>query len=302
MTRIDIVIPCAGRVPDLLRLLQSLHQSCAPSLAQHCASITVTDDRHTAALAKQVHQAHPAVNYVAGPARGPAVNRNHGARQGSAEWILFLDDDCYLEADLLQAYLQQLAATPQADVLEGAIHAVGPRPNGNHHAPLNTTGGQLWSCNVLVRRSVFEAVGGFDEDFPFACMEDCDLLERFKAHGAAIVFAAQAVVFHPWRSISEREVTRQIISHAIYAHKHPAFARGFGALHLLRALRGRMRLYASGRPSSIPLSKYRTVGYDLAAPVAVYAVMRLAPLRQALWRRFRNTPPQLQPQPPPESA
>ncbi len=291
MNRIDIVIPCAGRVHDLLQLLQSLHESCAVSLSNRCASITVTDDRHTAALDERLSQAFPGVRYVAGPARGPAVNRNNGARQGQAEWILFLDDDCYLQTDLLQAYLQKLAASPQADVLEGAIHAVGPRPNGNHHAPLNTTGGALWSCNIMVRRSVFEAVQGFDEDFPFACMEDCDLRERLAAHPATLVFAERAVVFHPWRSISEREVTRQIISHAIYAHKHPAFVSGWSLLHLLRTLRGRMRLYASGSFASIPLNKYRTVAYDFFAPLAVFAVIRLAPLRRALWNRYRNFGP-----------
>lgn len=292
MTRIiDIVIPCAGRAHDLLRLLASIHERCAESLPRLCASITVTDDRSTEALRDEVRRRFPAVNYVAGPARGPAVNRNHGSTFGSAQWLLFLDDDCYLQADLLQAYARRMAAHPRADVIEGAIHAVGERPNGNHHAPLNTTGGVLWSCNLLVRRGVFQAVGRFDEEFPFACLEDCDLAERLKAHRASIVFADDAVVYHPWRSVSEREVSRAIISHAIYAHKHPAFARSFNFMHLLRALRGRVRQYRLGRFSSIPWAKYRTVALDLIAPVAVYAVMRVAPLRRALWNRYRNRLP-----------
>lgn len=292
MIRIDIVIPCAGRAQDLLRLLGSIHQACAESLPLLCASITVTDDRHSEALGRQVGAAFPQVRYVAGPARGPAVNRNHGAGFGSAEWILFLDDDCYLETDLLRAYVRRLADVPGLDVLEGAIHAVGARPNGNHHAPLNTSGGYLWSCNLLVNRHVFEAVGRFDEDFPFACLEDCDLRDRLVGHGAAILFVDDAVVFHPWRSISEREVSRQIVSHAIYAHKHPEFVRDWNLRHLLRALRGRWRLYRLGRFASIPWSKYRTVVYDLLAPLAVYAVLRIGPLRRAVWERWRNRRPE----------
>lgn len=291
MTRIDIVIPCAGRAHDLLRLLASIHALCAESLPRLCASITVTDDRYTEALRDEVRSRFCAVDYVAGPSRGPAANRNHGSTLGSAEWLLFLDDDCYLQADLLQTYAARIKAYPQADVVEGAIHAVGERPNGNHHAPLNTTGGVLWSCNLLVKRSVFEAVGGFDEEFPFACLEDCDLAERLKVHRALIVFADDAVVYHPWRSVSEREVSRAIISHAIYAQKHPAFARSFDFMHLLRTLRGRVRQYRLGRFSSIPRVKYRTVAFDLIAPVVVYAVMRVAPLRRALWNRYRNRLP-----------
>lgn len=288
MSGIDIVIPCAGRGDDLMRLLASLYAECAPSIALHVESITVTDDRHTEALRDRVRAAFPSVRYVAGPARGPAVNRNHGAAVGDAKWVLFLDDDCYVAGDLLGAYVKRIGAAPQAEVFEGAIHAVGERPNGNHHAPLNTTGGLLWSCNLLIGRRVFDAVGRFDEEFPFACLEDCDLMLRLKASRAAIEFAADAVVFHPWRSISEKEVSRAIISHAIYGQKHPEFVAGWTLLHLMRALLGRTHLYRAGRFSSIPWGKYRTVGFDVIAPVAVYAVMRVAPLRRMLWKRYRN--------------
>lgn len=291
MIRIDIVIPCAGRADDLVRLLASIHAHCAASLPGLCASIVTSDDRPSEALRVRIGNLFPHVRYVVGPSRGPAMNRNHGAALGQAEWILFLDDDCYLKGDLLQAYAQRIAAAPEVDVLEGAIHEVGPRPNGNHHAPLNTTGGYLWSCNLLLRRSVFEAVGRFDEEFPFACLEDVDLRERLKAQLARIVFAADAVVYHPWRSVSERELSRQIISHAIYAHKHPGFGGSWGVLQLLRMLWGRVRQYRLGRFSSIPWNKYRTVGYDLIAPLALCVVIRWAPLRHLLWNRYRNRHP-----------
>lgn len=288
MNHVDIVIPCAGRVNDLLRLLDTIHSACAASLPRHCASITVTDDRHTQALYDQVKARFPAVNYVAGPARGPAVNRNHGAAIGRAPWILFLDDDCFVQSDLLGAYALRIEAAPEVDVFEGAIHPVGPRPNGNHHAPLNLTGGHLWSCNLLLRRQVFERVGRFDEDFPFACLEDCELRERLKARQASIAFADDAVVYHPWRSITEKEVSRQIISHAIYAHKHPPFVRSWSLVHLLRALRGRVRQYRLGRFASIPRDRYRTVGFDFIAPALVYAVVRVPSLRRLIWNRHRN--------------
>ena len=287
---IDIVIPSAGRLPDLQRLLRSLYSCCGASMPGGVASITVTDDRYTAAEAEQLAAEFPGVRYIGGPARGPAANRNHGARQGQAAWVLFLDDDCYLESDLLQAYRDQAAQNPQCDVLEGAIHPVGPRPNGNHHAPLNLQGGCLWSCNMMVRRQMLQRVGGFDEQFPFACMEDVDLRERLQAASAQVGFAPGAVVFHPWRSISELELTRQIISHAIYAAKHPAFAKSWTPLHALRMVKGRLRLYAAGGFGTIPWAKYRTVAYDLAAPFALLAVTRVAPLRSSVHQRYRNNP------------
>jgi hypothetical protein len=58
--------------------------------------------------------------------------------------------------ELGATYCACIAALPVIDLFEGAIHPVGERPNGNHHAPINTTGGYLWSCNLLapLRRSV----------------------------------------------------------------------------------------------------------------------------------------------------
>ncbi len=286
--RIDIVIPSAGRPVDLLQLLHSLHEQCAASLPGMAASITVTDDRHSPALAAQLRDRYAQVSYVPGPARGPAANRNHGASHGSAEWILFLDDDCYLQCDLLQAYALQTQVHPQPSVIEGAIHSVGERPNGNHHAPLNVTGGFLWSCNMLVQRRGFESIGRFDEQFPFACMEDVDLRERLKDRGDAIVFAPDAIVLHPWRSISEREVSRQIISHAIYADKHREFARVWTLRHVARMIRTRLRLYTGGGFSTIPWSKYRTVALDLVAPMILCVVARVPPIRRSLSTRYRN--------------
>jgi GT2 family glycosyltransferase len=119
-------------------------------------------------------------------------------------------------------------------------------------------------------------------------MEDVDFRERLLAAQARVVFARAAAVYHPWRSIAEREVTKQIISHAIYAEKHKPFADQWRFIHLLRAMRGRARLYSSGRPSTIPLQKYRVVAYDILAPVIAYAVIRLRPLRRVVHQRYRN--------------
>ena len=143
----------------------------------------------------------------------------------------------------------------------------------------------------MIRRTTFEALGRFDEEFPFACMEDCDLMARLTARRAAVVWAEDAAVRHPWRSLSEREVSRQIISHAIYAQKHPEFARSFDLRHLARAMRGRLRQYLAPGTARIPAAKYRSVGFDFVAPLAVYAVTHVAPLRRLLWSRYRNRLP-----------
>ncbi|HNV72975.1 MAG TPA: glycosyltransferase, partial [Candidatus Ozemobacteraceae bacterium] len=70
-------------------------------------------------------------------------------------------------------------------------------------APVNTTGGLLWSCNFAVKRSVFILVGGFDENFRFAHLEDVDLRIRLQQHGYRMAFVPQAVVHHPPRPFDD---------------------------------------------------------------------------------------------------
>lgn len=158
--------------------------------------IIVSDDAgHTnGALVREF----PAVRFISGPRRGPAANRNAGARAAAGEWLLFCDDDCLPEPNLLEVYFQR-TRTSGCDVIEGAILADRPRRHPFEESPINDVGGNLWSCNFAIRRRVFWTVGGFDERFPAPAGEDAELCYRLKKAGILIHYAPDAVVIHPWR-------------------------------------------------------------------------------------------------------
>ncbi len=280
---IDIVIPSAGRPAELLTLLQALGCGADPAAAG-VASITVSDDRHSAALASRLRAHWPAVRYRAGPARGPAANRNHAATRGRAAWLLFLDDDCIPAAGLVAHYRAAMAAQPQIGVFQGAILPLGPRPDAGHHAPINQHGGDLVTCNFAIRRDLFERLGGFDERFPHS-LEDCDLAARMDHDGVAVAFAPAAAVNHPWRRPTVAELQRQILGHAIMADKHPAFVSDWTLIDLLRKMRGRLRQYGSGNLAPVPPRYWGLAALDFSMPLATHATVRLAPLRRAILRR-----------------
>lgn len=288
MIQIDVVIPSAGRADDLLRLLDSLAAQGDELLRDHVQSITVSDDRYRVETGRRVHERHPHVRYVRGPARGPAANRNRGAAVGVAPWILFLDDDCYARPGLIQAYLAAAADVQVLDYLEGAIEAEGPRPSANHHAPLNPDGGRLWACNFLIRRARFVAMGGFDERFPHAALEDCEIHQRLELDGARGRFVASAAVVHPWRSLSEVEITRQIIGHAIMAEKHPSFGSQWSWMNLLRMIKGRAINVRDGGFAAVPADKLRTQAYFAIAPFLMFLAVHAGPLRRHLVARHAN--------------
>jgi GT2 family glycosyltransferase len=84
-------------------------------------------------------------------------------------------------------------------VYEGRTTCDGGFGSPLYHAPVNETGGRLWSCNFMVSAGVFARVGGFDEGFPFPHMEDQDLRLRLAAAGERTTFVPAAVVNHPPR-------------------------------------------------------------------------------------------------------
>jgi glycosyltransferase involved in cell wall biosynthesis len=281
---VDIVIPSAGRPLALLALLEALFAHGAEGLAAGQARLIVSDDRADAELGAQLRARWPGLRYVAGPGRGPAANRNHGARRGTAAWIVFIDDDCLPVSDLLAGYAAALAETPCAAVLQGAVGAIGEAPDPHHVAPVNHDAGVLLSGNFAIRRAVFESLGGFDTRFPHA-LEDSELMLRLRRRGLVPRYVSAARVLHPWRRIAPHEVLRHAVGHAVMAELHPEFRHEWGALNLARALRARMRRYLGGRWWAIPARQAFAVALDLASPVIATAAVRWPWLRGALIRR-----------------
>jgi len=196
---LSVIIPTCGRPELLLQCLERLHpaiQNFAPARYE----VIVSDDRPSEATRSLLAQLDPGIRYTAGPGRGPAANRNHASSLARGNWIVFLDDDCIPEPGLLSAYEDRIRDGGNHPVLEGRISPMGKRTSIDQEAPINETGGYLWSCNFCISRELFVSLGGFDEAFLGPAMEDVDLRERLLAHGESIVFVEQAAVLHPWRT------------------------------------------------------------------------------------------------------
>ena len=200
--RFSVVIPTYCRNDFLARCLDRLIEG-AQTLPWSDYEVIVSDDRAGGDNARQmVQERYPGIRWVAGPGRGPAGNRNRGAAEARAPWLVFTDDDCVPMAGWLAALATRLeeADGPTLRVLEGATTAGGATDYGPFQAvPLNDKGGCLWSCNFAIERSLFEEMGGFDDGFPYPHLEDVDLRLRLEDRGQTFPFVPEAVVEHPPR-------------------------------------------------------------------------------------------------------
>lgn len=227
---ISVVIPTCDRHAELAACLERLAPG-AQTLAAAEYEVIVTDDGQRSAEAALARQ-FPWVTWVAGPRRGPAANRNCGARQARGEWLAFTDDDCEPDAGWLKAFAEKIHESAFR-VLEGRTSAQGKRTRIDMECPVNETGGYLWSCNFAIAKLLFAELDGFDEGFRSAAMEDVDLRWRLADLGIRTLFVEAAVVRHKWRTrkgvIHQRAIAKSV---AYFVEKHPSALASFSLKEL----------------------------------------------------------------------
>jgi GT2 family glycosyltransferase len=123
--------------------------------------------------------------------------------------LAFTDDDCIPSAEWLAA-LARTAEKAEVEALEGKVISEPSPAHAWEEAPVNPSGGLFWSCNVAVRRDTFLALGGFDENYTEAAMEDVDLRVALENAHKRIAFVPEAVVNHPARRTTLRSKLRHI--------------------------------------------------------------------------------------------
>lgn len=170
--------------------------------------------------------AHPRLDRLIRNAGNPgfAVACNQAAAQARADWLLFLNPDCFpgprdlaallaqaeqaarerrlgaLGAQLLEADGRAQAASHRRDptparLLQGLRRgraAIEPTPpDASALQEVEAISGAL----MLMPRAAFEAVGGFDEGYRLH-FEDLDLCRRLRQHGLRVLFAPTLRITH----------------------------------------------------------------------------------------------------------
>jgi glycosyltransferase involved in cell wall biosynthesis len=198
---ISVIIPTYHR-NDLLALCLEALSPTNQNLDIQLYEVIVSDDGKQGANARElVLDKFPWVKWLEGPHKGPASNRNNGAKSALGEWLVFIDDDCIPEKNIVGAYKFAFTNFPDIQVFEGkTICKIGVR-NPMETSPINEKGGCLWSCNFAIQKNIFFEIGAFNINFPHPNMEDVEFRERLIHLKIAFKFIDNAIVDHPPRAI-----------------------------------------------------------------------------------------------------
>jgi glycosyltransferase involved in cell wall biosynthesis len=187
MARVSVIIPAWNAERYIGDTIES-------ALGQTLAAeeIIVVDDGSTDGTAALARSYPAPVTVVSERVGGPGAARNLGASRSRGEWLAFLDaDDLWLPEKLER---QLAKAGPDTALIcsdrynigeRGALPAVQgtiqPQVDGDVFEHLLQDGNFITTSTVVLRRAVFDEMGGFSGDARLVGTEDWDLWMRVTA-------------------------------------------------------------------------------------------------------------------------
>ena len=210
---VSVIIPSYGKVWLTMRCLASI--AAFPPAAP--IEVIVIDDASGDPALDRLRRLH-GVRLLSTPRNLGFIGAcNHAARFAAGEFLLFLNNDTSVRADWLDSLLALLRARPDA----GAAGSKLLYPTGR----LQEAGGIIWrdgtganygraddprlpiynyvrevdycsGASLMVRRALFDELGGFDPHYAPAYYEDADLAFRLRALGYVTLYQPRSKVVH----------------------------------------------------------------------------------------------------------
>lgn len=130
------------------------------------------------------------------PRGGPAAARNAGVRATTAEYVAFLDQDDWWPPAKIATQMAHFVRRPDLDVSVGHVESVfdGPSEARTANRPRSGIVPGYVPGTLLIRRTAFERVGGFDEQLWF--VDALDWFARASQHGIAADLLPDVLLFH----------------------------------------------------------------------------------------------------------
>lgn len=194
--------------------------------------VLVIDDGSTHDI-QSITQRHTRIRYHRQKAAGLSVARNTGAQLATGSILAYTDDDCIAEPDWLTHLVggfdeescsavggPNIPPTPR-NRTEAIIAAA---PGAPVHVLLDDTEAEhLPGCNLAIRKSALQAIGGFRPSY-HAAGDDVDICWRLREAGGRLRFVPGAMVWHHRRYQTRAYLRQQAgygTAEALLMRDHP---------------------------------------------------------------------------------
>jgi GT2 family glycosyltransferase len=160
---------------------------------------------------------------------GPARARNTGSTRAKGEYLAFIDNDTEVDKLWLKEALEILKNRPEVGAIQCKLLLMDEQDKYDYAGDYLSQFGFLIqrasfgepdigqfnkiveifgvkSAGMVIRKNVFNACGGFDEDY-FVYMEETDLCWRIWLNGWTVVFSPTSIVYHKFGNLKKLKLT-----------------------------------------------------------------------------------------------
>ena len=236
---VSIIIPHTAGTEILIDCLDSLARGCGGPEAE----IILVDNASSDGSVAEAYERFPNMRVLRlEQNRGYAGGCNRGIEAANGRYVLLLNDDTEVDAACVRELVETAEAEPSIGACQPKIRSLQDRSqfeySGAAGGLMDVYGypfsrgrimdhveddeGQydeaaeiFWASGVcmLIRKSVLDEVGAFDETF-FAYMEEIDLSWRINLGGFRVVYVPTAIVYHiGGYSLERTNLKRMYLNH-----------------------------------------------------------------------------------------
>jgi glycosyltransferase involved in cell wall biosynthesis len=234
--KISIILTCYNLGAFLQEALDSIAQYPQP---EHC-EVIIVDDGSTELRTIQILDALDTQRYKVIRQRNTGLGkaRNNGIRRARAEYIIPLDADNHLLPAMIERTIEVLDRDPGIEVFYGDLQRFGEHNARSAVGPFDF--GRLYRSNYIdacagFRRSLWERLGGYDENMPVMGFEDWDFWLRASVVGARFHYVPE--VFFNYRvrkgsMLSNTNANKPILVEYIFNKHELKFLRHLRIEHM----------------------------------------------------------------------
>jgi glycosyltransferase involved in cell wall biosynthesis len=214
--KISIIIPTLNRPSGLKKLMQELIQY----MSDEIELIIVDDSKES--IANEINSlSDPRVTYIhRGEKLGVSSARNVGARLAEGEYLIFLDDDDEVTADWLPDFRKSTQGS--ADLIYCNMRLVDPEKQETIVSASINKRGIVIPGAWMIRKSIYEKAGGFDERLLFA--ENTELFFRLDQLSPIIGYIEKVnFIYNQSENGGSKNLRNMIDSILIILKKHDSY-------------------------------------------------------------------------------